>query len=851
MQQPLPNNNNYNPQPSFNQNYMQQPMPNPEDITDPTTSMNMALILMAKAFKLNYSTPTNNNQRISSNPCNRQIAQPGMNMGQDRQMQMVGGNGGNQFRQYARQNVGNQNRYNEVQNVGNQNPNRNGNVVAVRAEGNANGNNGNQISCYNCRGLGHLVRNYIIRPRRRDAAYLHTHLLIAQKEEACVQLQAEVFDLIAAAADLNEIEETDKAPVYDSDGSAEKFLGTVHFGNDYVAAILDYGDRQWGNILITRVYFVEGLRHNLFSVGQFYDLDLEDIRKLGAKGDIGFFIGYSATSYAYRVYNGRTKKIMQKMNVAFDELSAMAFEQRSSNPVLQSMTSGQISLGLDLTYAPSTITTQQPTECLLCKIHRRMEYAKSLGMIGTKSEECKYDKIAYNKAYNNMKKQTERLQAQLGDQKMGGNSRILHVYQILVPMSQNLKIENNLKLLINSSGGCWRTVRFGNDMLLQFWVSVIFMGKYFDHQVYFVRAWGNCLGARQFCDSDLEVAFRRNSCFVRNLDGVDLLKGNRSTNLYTKIFHARPQHPQFCLMLEQLLPVHGYGINLWLLNKAVQSGLQADLWDKISSDSSYLCSVNNKTQKPSEGRKQQHVLHQPATSTDNVPNAMFDANTFLATLSSSDVVIFDPHNMWNSFENAYVLQPYPHDFQWTKDHLLEKVTWRTLSNSLDKEFTAIDGDCDVRLTDILAYVQHKSFIVFHWTWKTALLHGEVLVPLETLNDVFNDFSETLIVSFINMFDGSMQYSKTNHCIFLRELLRPVKVSSLVTRTASADWRTCKEYSFEFYSDLKAVFTLIRGTVVFLTVAASSPCRVKIQDLMLNPQRLIHDESSNFKSLRNL
>nr|GEW84150.1 hypothetical protein [Tanacetum cinerariifolium] len=61
-------------QPSFNQNYMQQPMLNPEDITYPTTAMNMALALMAKAFKLNYSTPTNNNQRISSNPRNRQIA---------------------------------------------------------------------------------------------------------------------------------------------------------------------------------------------------------------------------------------------------------------------------------------------------------------------------------------------------------------------------------------------------------------------------------------------------------------------------------------------------------------------------------------------------------------------------------------------------------------------------------------------------------------------------------------------------------------------------------------------------------------------------------------------------------
>nr|GEX53405.1 hypothetical protein [Tanacetum cinerariifolium] len=41
-------------QPSFNQNYMQQPMPNPEDITDPTSAMNITLALMAKAFQLNY-----------------------------------------------------------------------------------------------------------------------------------------------------------------------------------------------------------------------------------------------------------------------------------------------------------------------------------------------------------------------------------------------------------------------------------------------------------------------------------------------------------------------------------------------------------------------------------------------------------------------------------------------------------------------------------------------------------------------------------------------------------------------------------------------------------------------------
>nr|GEX53867.1 2-hydroxyisoflavanone dehydratase-like [Tanacetum cinerariifolium] len=185
-------------QSSFNQNYLQQPMPNSKDIADPTTTMNMALALMAKAFKLNYSTPTNNNQRISSNPRNRQIAQPSLKIGQDRQIQMVGGNGGNQFRQHAGQNAGNPAGYNDVI----RNQIGNGNLVAARAEGNT---AGNQIRCYNCRGVGHYARNCIVRPRRRDASYLQTQLLIAQKEE-----QASTSGT-----------QTDSAPVYDTDGSAE------------------------------------------------------------------------------------------------------------------------------------------------------------------------------------------------------------------------------------------------------------------------------------------------------------------------------------------------------------------------------------------------------------------------------------------------------------------------------------------------------------------------------------------------------------------------------------------------------------------------------------------------------
>ncbi|GJX52677.1 retrovirus-related pol polyprotein from transposon TNT 1-94 [Tanacetum coccineum] len=55
----------------------------------------------------------------------------------------------------------------------------------------------------------------------------------------------------------------------------EKYLGTVHFGNDQFALILGYGDLVQGNITINRVYYIEGLNHNLFSIGQFCDADLE------------------------------------------------------------------------------------------------------------------------------------------------------------------------------------------------------------------------------------------------------------------------------------------------------------------------------------------------------------------------------------------------------------------------------------------------------------------------------------------------------------------------------------------------------------------------------------------------
>nr|GFB17300.1 retrovirus-related Pol polyprotein from transposon TNT 1-94 [Tanacetum cinerariifolium] len=237
----------------------------------------------------------------------------------------------------------------------------------------------------------------------------------------------------------------------------QKFLGTVKFRNDHVAKILGYRDYKIGNVTISWVYYVEGLGHNLFSIGQFCDSDLEvrlnvpvgrirtdngtefvnqtlrvyyeevgiyhetsvarspqqngvverrnrtlieaarnyvnlrsssvismgrgygnriklpdlsffhvfgalcyptndseNLGKLQPKADIGIFIGYAPTKKAFRIYNRRTRRIVETIHVDFDELTTMASEQSTLGPALHDMTLGTISSGLVLTNSSST-----------------------------------------------------------------------------------------------------------------------------------------------------------------------------------------------------------------------------------------------------------------------------------------------------------------------------------------------------------------------------------------------------------------------------------------------------------------------------------------------------------------
>ncbi|GJU02054.1 putative ribonuclease H-like domain-containing protein [Tanacetum coccineum] len=80
--------------------------------------------------------------------------------------------------------------------------------------------------------------------------------------------------------------------------------------------------------------------------------DSENLGKLQPKADIGIFIGYAPTKKAFRIYNRRTRRIIETIHVDFDELTAMASEHSSSGPALHEMTPATISSGLDILFQP-------------------------------------------------------------------------------------------------------------------------------------------------------------------------------------------------------------------------------------------------------------------------------------------------------------------------------------------------------------------------------------------------------------------------------------------------------------------------------------------------------------------
>ncbi|GKC22389.1 hypothetical protein Tco_1024539 [Tanacetum coccineum] len=291
---------------------------------------------------------------------------------------MVDDNVGNPFRQNAVQNVRHLVGQNAVQNQGIQNVRNhnglsvvlgianqhgNGNVVAARAEGNSNGINRNPIRCYNCQGEGHYATNYTEKPRKRDAAYLQTQLQIAQKEEAGIQLNSEEFEFIAA-----------------TDGSAK-----VHnYDNCYDNEIFNmFTQEEQYTKLLEPIHEPHQVQLNDSNVTS----KVSSVEQDGGKTD----------QHPETVEDTQADESLAK-----HKSLELEIERLLRAVVSQDIMSIVQSNSVEDTSNLQTELERMKERFENCIIKKENEYSKLWNDWYKKCEEYKYDKISYDKTYNDM-----------------------------------------------------------------------------------------------------------------------------------------------------------------------------------------------------------------------------------------------------------------------------------------------------------------------------------------------------------------------------------------------------------------------------------------------------------------
>nr|GEV66019.1 copia protein [Tanacetum cinerariifolium] len=340
----------------------------------------------------------------------------------------------------------------------------------------------------------------------------------------------------------------------------------------------------------------------------------------------------------------------------------------------------------------------------------------------------------------------------------------------------------NRALLTNFVEKFLETVRFGNnDFAMIAGYGDVVIGSMTIKKVYYVEGLGHSLySVGQFYDKGLEVAFRKSTCFVRNEDGVDLLTGDRSSNLYTiALNEVASNSSTFSQVgeaskkaLEDLF--HDFYDEYFDSSNIMKSStmnVETPIIEEVFHEvfesfqgESYSSSLNDDVQQSPE----EVIL--PSSNSQSIPinmvpngdEASTSHNVFNERLEDA---YFDASTSFHDPSNVRTFyQPYLHEKKWIKDHPLHKIIGDLKSSvrkrgksviktkwifknkkdesslvirnkarlvavgysqqegvDYDETFALVARIEAIRL--FLAYAAHKDFTVFQMDVKTAFLNG--------------------------------------------------------------------------------------------------------------------------------
>ncbi|GJW63969.1 integrase, catalytic region, zinc finger, CCHC-type containing protein [Tanacetum coccineum] len=203
------------------------------------------------------------------------------------------------------------------------------------------------------------------------------------------------------------------------------------------------------------------------------------------------------------------------------------------------------------------------------------------------------------------------------------------------------------------------TVKFGNDHMAKILgYGDYHIGNVTISSVYYVEGLGhNLFSIRQLCDSNLEVSFRQHTCFIRNLEGVDLLTGSQGNNLYTLSLGDMMASSPICLLLKASKTKSWIWhqclshLNFGAINHLARQGLVRGL-PKLKFEKDYLCSAcaMGKSKKKPHKPKFEDACNIPYLS-DPMDTPMVEKSKLDKDPQGKAV---DPKTIVNGFSTLYV-----------------------------------------------------------------------------------------------------------------------------------------------------------------------------------------------------
>nr|GEU29078.1 retrovirus-related Pol polyprotein from transposon TNT 1-94 [Tanacetum cinerariifolium] len=388
------------------------------------------------------------------------------------------------------------------------------------------------IQCFNCKEYGHVAMECQKPKWENDAAYHKEKMLLCKQEEAVFQLNAEQADWRDDTDDEPDDQELEAHYMYmaqlqevtlDSADNSGPIFDTEPLQKKFQAELDRYHDVKYPSKV--------------------------EIDCAKAKGDL---LSYKIESE--KSFNEYTRKI-NDLNQTISEMKKELFAHQDTISILSQEKEAQIKTKMPMVVPISTREPKRTVNQSVATSLRRTVASESTNQKPRHTTRKLYEQVNKTCSWWYPKFKPSGYKWKPKSQIGNINPNLVEIILFIVDSGCSKHMTGNLKLLTNFVEKFLGSVKFRNDQIAPILgYEDLVQGSVTIKRVYYVeRLNHNLFSVVQFCDTDLEVAFRKSTCYIRDLKGNDLLTGSHGTDLYSITLQDTYFPNLICLMAKATL----------------------------------------------------------------------------------------------------------------------------------------------------------------------------------------------------------------------------------------------------------------------------------------------------------